>query len=152
MIQKFAAALLTFLYFSTVLASDAKNIGVSGFKEIEATKRMMKLQFQDEKSFMISSERFSSEAQARSFCKENGLSLDSDGFSKILLLAMSEAASVDDKIEAAISFKLDEENTGIATWAGSDNQVVIMWDGRGSSTETVKADDLAGATFTAVCE
>ncbi len=75
---------------------------------------------------------------------------------------MSGAATLNDEIMQAIAFKLNEENSGVAAWTGSNNQVMIMWDGRGTGTETVKVDDVAyvaqklghpkAANFSAVCE
>lgn len=162
MIKKFAAGLLTFFYFSTLLAGDLKNIEISGFKSIETTQSMMKLKFRDQKPFIISKIKFSSEEQAKSFCKGNGLNLDTNGFDKTLLLAMSGAAILDVEIMKAIEFKLNDENSGIAAWTGSNNQIRIMWNGRGTDTETVSIGDVTRAAqklgksdavkFSAVCE
>ncbi|MFV8258251.1 hypothetical protein ACNQKP_10605 [Bdellovibrio bacteriovorus] len=162
MFKKVAAGVLTFFCFSTVLADDLKDLEISGFRAIKSNSSMMKLQYGDEKPFVISKVKFSSEEHAKSFCKKNKLKLDVNGFDKVLLLAMSGAANLNNEIMEAITFKLNEESSGIAAWTGSNSQVMIMWDGRGSASETAKIEDIAkaaqklgapnAATFSAVCE
>lgn len=162
MIQKPATGVLAFFYVSTLLAGDLKDIEISGFKVLATTPSMMKLQFREEKPFIISKTKFASEKQAKSFCEENGLNLDVKGFDKALLLAMSGAANLNGEIEQAISFKLNDKNSGVAAWTGSNDQIIVMWNGRGTSTDTGKIDDFAKAarklgnpktaTFAAICE
>lgn len=162
MFIKVAAGVLTFICFSAAFASDLEDLEMSGFRAIKSNSSMMNLQYDDEKPFVISKAKFSSEEQAKSFCKKNNLKLDANGFDKVLLLAMSGAANLNDDIMEAITFKFNEENSGIATWTGSNSQVMIMWDGRGSDSETAKIEDIAkaakklgapkAATFSAICE
>lgn len=146
----------------TVIAGDLKDIEISGFRAIEVTGSMIKLSFRSEKPFVISKEKFSSEEQAKVFCKQNGLNLDTKGFEKTLLLAMSGAATLNEEIKQAIIFKLDNDDHGIWAWSGSSGQVTIMFDGRGTGTVTIPMEEIASAaqklgnpqaaTINAICE
>ena len=137
MISKYVLALvLSFVTASAAMAEES-DLEITGVQVLELNDSLMKLQFRDEDSFIISIEKFKSQADAESFCIKNGTKLDKDGIDKVLLLAMSGAANVNPKIESAITFKLNEDTSGAWAWTGSNNEVAVIQDGHGMEAESV---------------
>lgn len=133
------AALIACPVFALSMASaetsENQNLESTGFKILERNDSFSKIQFRSEKPIVISKTKFSSIEEAKSFCRDHKLQLQKDGIDTALLIAMSGAANLDSELKSAISIG----DIGIWAWQGSEDALLLIENGRGTSTELVAA-------------
>ena len=126
-------------------------IGGSGFTKESDTKSEMTFKFRDELSFIVSKQKFSNQKSASAFCVSRKSELDKEF--NVLLMAMAGATSENSFLEKATTFKFktpEEEVSGIWSWSGDGDKVMMMYNGRGTDTEEIPTSKLAEFTKVAI--
>jgi hypothetical protein len=121
-------------------AAEKSSLDTTGFKILERNETLLKIQFRDDAPLIISKARFTSIKQAEAFCTERKLQLHHNGITVAFLIAISGAPNFDDEFKSAISYELRLENSfedGIWAWQGPEDKLIVMPNGRGTSTELI---------------
>jgi hypothetical protein len=123
-------------------ANNDEALALSGFRILENNSVLIKAQFRQDNPILISKYRYNNLAEALAFCKSNNATIE--GIETALLIAMSGAATANQDLMNAITFSFDtpgnKKESGIWTWAGKNDDVVLMYDGRGTAPEVLAMD------------